>query len=170
MAVARTLSSQKPGESESCLSVSTLYVRFSTSKKPPQNQNAVPHNLNLFLCHSCKCKGKMVMCPAAARLAASLRRTLVGLHAHGLFVNGEWAMVNIDYSPLPIHKRATNLISRILFLNYHLSGPGITAVILLPTLDVSRLRRDRASRPQSILYVALQHPRFTRVPCYHGRP
>jgi hypothetical protein len=110
------------------------------------------------------------MCPAAAQGAASLRRTLVRLRAVRLFVNGKWAMVNIDYSPLPIHKRATNLISRILFLNYHLSGPGITAVILLPTLDASRQKQDRTSRPQSILYVALQHPRFTRVPCYHGRP
>ena len=29
----------------------------------------------------------------------------------------------------------TNLVSRILFLNYHLSGPVITDEILLPTLD-----------------------------------
>ena len=35
-------------------------------------------------------------------------------------------------------KKTTNLISRILFLNYHLSGPAITGVILLPTLDLGR--------------------------------
>jgi|GEM_PF-4736010 len=57
MAVARVLSSQKPGERESCRSVSTLYRRFSTSKKPPQDNYTVPHNFNLFLCHSNKNKG-----------------------------------------------------------------------------------------------------------------
>ena len=31
--------------------------------------------------------------------------------------------------------KTTNLISRILFLNYHLSGHTITGMILLPTLD-----------------------------------
>ncbi len=51
MPVALVLSSQKPGESESCLSVSTLYMRFSTSKKPPQNRHSVSHILNLLLCH-----------------------------------------------------------------------------------------------------------------------
>jgi hypothetical protein len=41
-------------------------------------------------------------------------------------------------------KKATNLVSRILFLNYHLSGPRITVWILLPTLDLKRaaLRRS----------------------------
>lgn len=75
------------------------------------------------------------MYPAAAAVAASLRRTLVRLQAGQRFMNDKWAMMNHPYSPLPIQKRATNLISRILFLNHHLSGPGITAVILLPTLD-----------------------------------
>jgi hypothetical protein len=54
MAVARLLSSQKPGESESCLSVSTLYVRFSTSKKPPQDNYTVPHIFKLLYCHAAK--------------------------------------------------------------------------------------------------------------------
>ena len=56
-------------------------------------------------------------------------------------VNGEWAMVNryIAYSSLPIHEKTTNLISRILFLNHHLSGRNIAVTILLPTLDRSYL-------------------------------
>jgi hypothetical protein len=54
MAVARVLSSQKPAERESWRSVSTLYVRFSTSKKPPQDEYAIPYNFDLFLCHECK--------------------------------------------------------------------------------------------------------------------
>ncbi len=54
MAVARLLSFQKPGESESCLSVSTLYVRFSTSKKPPQDNYTVPHIFKLLYCHATK--------------------------------------------------------------------------------------------------------------------
>ena len=53
------------------------------------------------------------------------------------------------------------LISRILFLSYHLSGPGITAGILLPTLQ------HRADSPQALVYVALQHARFTLPVCYH---
>ncbi len=57
MAVARLLSSQKPGESESCLSVSTLYVRFSTSKKPPQDNYTVPHIFKLLYCHAAKVWG-----------------------------------------------------------------------------------------------------------------
>lgn len=72
-------------------------------------------------------------------------------------VNGEWAMVNregfalpIHYCPLPIHQKATNLISRILFLNHHLSGPGITAVILLPTLDrAAQLSVDSGEPPSN---------------------
>lgn len=32
-------------------------------------------------------------------------------------------------------KNTANLVSRILFLNYHLSGRAITGVILLPTLE-----------------------------------
>ena len=58
MAVALVLSSQKPGERDNWRSVSTLYVRFPTSKKPPQDNYTVPHNLNLLLCHSCKSKGR----------------------------------------------------------------------------------------------------------------
>ena len=42
MAVARTLSSQNPGESESCLSLFILASRLATSKKPPQNHQTVP--------------------------------------------------------------------------------------------------------------------------------
>ncbi len=45
ISVARLLSSQKPGLSESCLSSSILYRRFSTSKKPPYPDQAGPHIL-----------------------------------------------------------------------------------------------------------------------------
>jgi len=31
-----------------------LYRRFATSKKPPQDGNPIPHNLDLFLCHNCE--------------------------------------------------------------------------------------------------------------------
>ncbi len=41
-------------------------------------------------------------------------------------------------------KKTTNLISRILFLNYHLSGPAITGGILLPTLDLGRAALKRS--------------------------
>ncbi len=41
-------------------------------------------------------------------------------------------------------KKITNLISRILFLNYHLSGPAITGGILLPTLDLGRAALKRS--------------------------
>ena len=43
MEVALALSSQKPGESESCLSLAILSRRLSTSKKPPQDADSVPH-------------------------------------------------------------------------------------------------------------------------------
>lgn len=111
MAVARVLSSQKPGERESWRSVSTLYIRFSTSKKPPQDNYTVPHNFNLFLCHSNKNKG----------IALGLLKLIAKLSKHS--------------KHLATNIKTTNLISRILFLNYHLSGPAITGGILLPTLD-----------------------------------
>jgi hypothetical protein len=50
--VARALSSQNPGARESCLSWFILSLRLSTSKKPPQDNYTVPHNFQLFLCHS----------------------------------------------------------------------------------------------------------------------
>lgn len=56
MAVARALSFQNPGESVSCLSLAINAVLLSTSKKPPQNQDAVSHIFNLFNCHNCKIK------------------------------------------------------------------------------------------------------------------
>jgi len=46
MEVARALSSQKPGESESCLSFSILDSLLETSKKPPQDHQTVSHILN----------------------------------------------------------------------------------------------------------------------------
>ena len=55
-------------------------------------------------------------------------------------------------------------VSRILYPfkkgGYHLSGRCITATILLPTLQ------HRASSPQTLIYVALQHTRFTQMYCY----
>jgi len=54
MEVARALSSQKPGESESCLSLSILYDLLATSKKPPQDQHTVSHILQIFCCHAAK--------------------------------------------------------------------------------------------------------------------
>jgi len=59
MAVALLLSSQKPGLSESCFSSLILYRRFATSKKPPQDGNPIPHNPDLFLCHSREDKRKL---------------------------------------------------------------------------------------------------------------
>ena len=59
--------------------------------------------------------------------------------------NDEYWLFIIDHSP----KRTTNLISRILFLNYHLSGPVITDVILLPTLDPSRLAAKSGEPPSN---------------------
>ena len=61
MPVARALSSQKPGERESCLSLLILSRRVSTSKKPPQDNNAVPHIFQMFLCHS-GCEDNIVSC------------------------------------------------------------------------------------------------------------
>lgn len=54
MEVARALSSQKPGESDSCLSFAILASLFSTSKKSLQNRCAVSQSLNLFYCHAAK--------------------------------------------------------------------------------------------------------------------
>ena len=68
--------------------------------------------------------------------------------------------LKIDDSRLT--KNNYQLISRILFLNYHLSGPGITTGILLPTLQ------HRADSPQSLVYVALQHARFTHNAYYYA--
>ncbi len=101
MAVARLLSSQKPGDKESCLSRSILFKRLSTSKKPPQDTYLVLHTLNLFNRH----------------------------------MNSNLSSIN---------KVTTNLISRILFLNYHLSSFNITAKVLLPTLELERVALKRS--------------------------
>jgi len=66
--------------------------------------------------------------------------------------------------PFSLITKTTNLISRILFLNYHLSTPVITGGMLLPTLSLERAALKTA------LYVTLQHPRFTRYWCYHQQP
>ncbi len=52
ISVARLLSSQKPGESDFCLSSFILYSLLATSKKPPQDRKAVSHILYLFNCHN----------------------------------------------------------------------------------------------------------------------
>lgn len=52
MEVARALSSQKPGERDSCLSLFIFASLLATSKKPPQNQDAVSHIFKLLYCHS----------------------------------------------------------------------------------------------------------------------
>jgi hypothetical protein len=57
MEVARVLSFQNPGLSESCLSFWILSRRLSTSKKPPYPGNAGPHIIQFFDCHSGR-KGK----------------------------------------------------------------------------------------------------------------
>jgi hypothetical protein len=54
MAVARALSSQKPGERESCLSFAVLASLLSTSKKSLQNRCAISQSLYLFYCHAAK--------------------------------------------------------------------------------------------------------------------
>jgi hypothetical protein len=54
MAVALALSSQKPGERESCLSFAVLASLFSTSKKSLQNRCAISQSLYLFYCHAAK--------------------------------------------------------------------------------------------------------------------
>ena len=56
MEVARALSFQKPGLSESCLSFWILSRRLSTSKKPPYPGNAGPHIIQFFDCHGAKVK------------------------------------------------------------------------------------------------------------------
>ena len=54
MEVARELSSQKPGEIVSCLSLLILASLLATSKKPPQDQYTVSHILQMFCCHAAK--------------------------------------------------------------------------------------------------------------------
>ncbi len=51
MEVALALSSQKPGESESCLSFAILASLLSASKKSLQNHCTVSQSLYLFYCH-----------------------------------------------------------------------------------------------------------------------
>ena len=41
-------------------------------------------------------------------------------------------------------KSTTSLVSRILFLNYHLSSPNITGGVLLPTLELERVVLKRS--------------------------
>ena len=59
-------------------------------------------------------------------------------------------------------KKATNLVSRILFLCCHLSCAEITFGIMLPTPGLERATLI------TTLYMALQHPRFTHVLHYCG--
>jgi hypothetical protein len=56
VAVARLLSSQNPGDAERCLSSSIFMVRLATSKKPPQDEQAIPHIFYIFCCHGGKDK------------------------------------------------------------------------------------------------------------------
>ena len=101
MAVARLLSSQKPGDRESCLSKCIFCNRFSTSKKPPQDTHLVLHTLNLL-----------------------------NRHMNSFYVQ--------------LKKVTTSLISRILFLNYHLSSLNIAVKVLLPTLELERVVLKRS--------------------------
>ena len=41
-------------------------------------------------------------------------------------------------------KNTTSLVSRILFLNYHLSSLNITAEVMLPTLELERVALKRS--------------------------
>ena len=67
--------------------------------------------------------------------------------------------------------KTISLVSRILFLHHHLSGHVITNMILLPTLEPLLTEANNcASRTQRFLYMALQHPRFTPLPCYQNKP
>jgi len=85
MEVARALSFQKPGLSESCLSFWILSRRLSTSKKPPYPGNAGPHIIQFFDCHSganivesCQLKVEGYCEPnGIATIKLSLRRTLL---------------------------------------------------------------------------------------------
>jgi hypothetical protein len=61
MEVARALSSQKPGDKESCLSLAILDSLFSTSKKSLQNRYAISQSLYLFYCHVAKIMDKNLM-------------------------------------------------------------------------------------------------------------
>lgn len=73
-----------------------------------------------------------------------------------------FSKINVNCPDILIVEEKSNyqLISRILFQHYHLSGPFITKRILLPTLQ------HRASNPQTLVYVALQHARFTHIGYY----
>jgi hypothetical protein len=61
MEVARALSSQKPGDKESCLSLAILDSLFSTSKKSLQNRYAISQSLYLFCCHAAKITDNFLM-------------------------------------------------------------------------------------------------------------
>ncbi len=61
MEVARALSSQKPGERDSCLSLAILASLFATSKKSLQNRCAVSQSLNLFYCHAANIQRKFLL-------------------------------------------------------------------------------------------------------------
>lgn len=49
-------------------------------------------------------------------------------------------------------------------VSYHLSAPSVTRRVQ------SAYPPARASSPQTLVYVAFQHARFTRHGCYHQRP
>jgi hypothetical protein len=51
MDVARALSFQNPGARVNCLCWFILSRLLATSKKPPQDDYAIPNIFNLFLCH-----------------------------------------------------------------------------------------------------------------------
>jgi hypothetical protein len=53
-------------------------------------------------------------------------------------------MLTANGQKLTAFLKTTNLVSRILFLNYHLSGRAITDTILLPTLDLGRAALKRS--------------------------
>jgi hypothetical protein len=61
MEVARALSSQKPGDKESCLSLAILDSLFSTSKKSLQNRYAISQSLYLFYGHAAKIMDNFLM-------------------------------------------------------------------------------------------------------------
>jgi hypothetical protein len=69
-------------------------------------------------------------------------------------------------TPLGAGGKNCKPVSRILFhpygYSYHLSSPFITKRVNLPTLD------HRTSSPQTALYMAFQHARFTLLLCYHN--
>ena len=65
---------------------------------------------------------------------------------------------------LKFYQPVSRILSPIESGDYHLSCPNITVKILLPTLQ------HRTSRPQTLIYVALQHTRFTRSMHYCKNP